>query len=59
MAKGPAKLVWGSEHQENIKYHNFEEVVHDDQALYSWIHGNFVATNFSVAKANINHKRVL
>ena len=48
MAKGPAKLVWGSEHQENIKYHNFEQVVHDDRALYSWIHGRLLH-QFSVS----------
>ena len=42
MAKGPVKLVWGSEHQENIKYHNFKEILKDDQALYSWIYGKVI-----------------
>ena len=40
MTDGPKKILWGSEYQENIRYHDFDNVIKDDQALYSWLHGN-------------------
>ena len=39
MADGPEKEIWGSEHQNNIKYHNFENIIVQEHALYSWLHG--------------------
>ena len=39
MANGPKKERWGSEHQNDIKYHNFENIVSDGYALYSWLKG--------------------
>ena len=41
MAKGPKKELWGSEHQADIRYHNFENIVNDEKALLSWITGIF------------------
>ena len=43
MSNGPKKILWGSEHQKNIKYHDFDEIVNDDHALYSWLYGKYIA----------------
>ena len=47
MAKGPAKILWGSEHATDIKYHNFKDVTNDDRALFSWLHGNTILNAFA------------
>ena len=39
MANGPKKELWGSEHQADIQYHNFDNIVNDEKALLSWITG--------------------
>ena len=40
MAKGPRKILWGSEHQNEIKYHNYKTIISQPQAMYDWINGN-------------------
>ena len=40
MAKGPKKILWGSEHKDEIKYHNFGSIMSQPTAMYDWINGN-------------------
>ena len=39
MASGPEKKLWGSEHQNDIKRHDFNDIIKDNEALYRWLHG--------------------
>ena len=39
MASGPEKKLWGSEHQNDIKRHDFNDIIKDNEALYTWLHG--------------------
>ena len=39
MAKGPKKILWGSEHKDDIKYHKFGSIISQPQAMYDWING--------------------
>ena len=41
MSKGPKKELWGSEHQTDIRHHNFDNIVNDEKALLLWITGIF------------------
>ena len=50
MASGPKKELWVSEHQNNIKHHNFENIVSDERSLYSWLKGMKNSENSVVRK---------
>ena len=39
MASGPEKKLWGSEHQNDIKRHDFNDIIKYNEALYRWLHG--------------------
>ena len=39
MAYGPKKELWGSEHQQSLRFHNFADIINDEQNLYSWLKG--------------------
>ena len=39
MAKGPKKMLWGVEHINEIKYHKYESIIGQPQAMYDWING--------------------
>ena len=46
MAKGPKKMLWGKEHIDRIGYHNYEEILREDRAMYDWMNGKCV--NYSL-----------
>ena len=46
MAKGPKKMLWGREHIDRIGYHNYEEILREDRAMYDWMNGKCV--NYSL-----------
>ena len=39
MAKGPKKMLWGKEHIDQIGYHDYEEILRKDRAMYDWMNG--------------------
>ena len=50
MANGPKKELWGSEHQHSLRFHNFADIINDEQNLYFWLKGDDKFVTLSVIK---------
>ena len=50
MANGPKKELWGSEHQHSLRFHNFADIINDEQNLYSWLKGVYEIVILSIIK---------
>jgi hypothetical protein len=39
MATGPKKILWGKEHIDDIRYHNYDSIINQPRVMYDWING--------------------
>ena len=42
MATGPKKILWGKEHIDDIRYHNYASIINQPRVMYDWINGNYI-----------------
>ena len=45
MAIGPKKMLWGKEHIDEIRHHNYDEILATPRSMYDWLNGKFQPFN--------------
>ena len=53
MAIGPKKMLWGKEHIDEIRHHNYDEILATPGSMYDWLNGKLLALNREERHMNI------